>query len=259
MNLVDTHAHLQFKAYDEDRNYVVKRSSEQLAALVNVGTSVESSKNGVELSKKVEGFFSSVGVHPHHAGLWNDETIPTFESLLKEEKVVAVGEIGLDNHSYQDYPQPDLKAQTEILHKQIDLAVKNKKPVLFHCRDAYDEIYEEIKQYNGKISGLMHCYMGTWGQAKNFLDLGLYISFSGNITYKRNDYIRRVAKKIPKEKILIETDAPFLPPEPYRGQRNEPIYVKIAAETLSFLKGWFLGETAAITSKNAAALLKISL
>ena len=259
MNLIDTHAHLQFKAYDEDRDYVAKRSSEQLAALVNVGTSLESSKNGIQLSKPVKNFYSAVGIHPHHAGLWNDKTLVALESLIKEEKVVAVGEIGLDNHSYHDYPQPDLKAQTEILHKQIDLAVKNKKPVLFHCRDAYDEIYEEIKQYNGKISGLMHCYMGTWGQAKNFLDLGLYISFSGNITYKRNDYIRRVAKKIPKEKILIETDAPFLPPEPYRGQRNEPIYVKIAAETLSFLKGWVLGETAAITSKNAAALRKISL
>ena len=105
----------------------------------------------------------------------------------------------------------------------------------------------------------MHCYMGTWEQAKKFLDLGLYISFSGNITYKRNDYIREVAKKIPKEKILIETDSPFLPPQPYRGKRNEPIYVKIVAETLSSLRGWVLEETAAITSKNAAILLKISL
>src|SRR3990167_10560756 len=139
MKLVDTHAHLQFKAYDEDRDYVVKRSSEQLAALVNVGTSVESSKNGVELSKKVRNFFSSVGVHPHHASLWNAETLPTLESLIQEQKVVAVGEIGLDNHFYEGYPKPDLKAQVKILHEQINLALKNEKPILFHCRDAYDE------------------------------------------------------------------------------------------------------------------------
>src|SRR3990172_2574949 len=138
MNLVDTHAHLQFKAYDEDRDYVVKRSSEQLAALVNVGTSLESSKNGVELSKRVENFYSSIGVHPHHAGIWNEKTFSSLESLIKEEKVVAVGEIGLDNHNYEGYPRPDLKPQTNILHKQIDLAIKNKKPILFHCRNAYD-------------------------------------------------------------------------------------------------------------------------
>ena len=101
--------------------------------------------------------------------------------------------------------------------------------------------------------------MGTWEQAKKFLSLGIHISFSGNITYKKNDCIREVAKKVPQEKLLVETDSPFLPPEPYRGKRNEPIYVKIVAETLSFLKGWVLEETAAITSKNAATLLKISL
>lgn len=257
MKLIDTHAHLQFKAYDEDRDEVIKRNSDGLQALVNVGTSIDSSKNGIDLSKKFENFFSSVGVHPHHVVLWNDKTISTLESLLKEEKVVAVGEIGLDNHTYEGYPNPDLKAQAKILHEQIALAIKNKKPILFHCRGAYDEIYDEVKQYKGKILGLMHCYMGTLEQAKKFLDLGLYISFSGNITYKKNDYIREVAKKIPADKILIETDAPFLPPEGRRGMRNEPIYVKIVSTTIAELKGWPQEDAAKITSQNAEILLKL--
>jgi len=259
MKLIDTHSHLQFKAYDEDRGHVVRRNSEELAALVTVGTSIDSSKNGLALAKKVGNFYSSVGVHPHHTGLWNNKTPSDLENLISEEKVVAMGEIGLDNHLYEGYPKPDLKAQAKILQEQLSLSLKHKKPVLFHCREAYDELYSEIKQYNNRISGLMHCYMGTWEQAKKFLDLGLYISFSGNITYKRNDYLRDVAKKLPQDKILIETDSPFLSPEGRRGRRNEPIYVKIVAETISTLKGLGLEETADITSKNTANLLSLNI
>ena len=128
------------------------------------------------------------------------------------------------------------------------------KPILFHCRDAYDELYEQIKDYKGTVRGLMHCYMGTWDQAKKFLGLGLYISFSGNITYKGNGYIRETAKKLPADKILTETDSPFLSPEPRRGQRNEPIYVKIVAATLANLKGWSVEKSARLTSQNAKDL-----
>lgn len=259
MRLIDTHAHLQFKAYDDDREYVIKRNSEQLAALVNIGTNVSSSKNGVDLSKKVANFYASVGIHPHHVDLWNEKSQASLESLITEEKVIAVGEIGLDNHFYEGYPAPDLKAQTNMLHEQIYLAIKHHKPVLFHCRKAYDEIYDETKKYKGKILGLVHCYMGSWEQAKKFLGMGFYISFAGNITYKNNDYIREVAKKIPKERILVETDSPFLPPESHRGKRNEPVYVKIVAETIALLRSWDLEEVATTTSKNAEVLFKISI
>jgi len=257
MKLIDTHAHLQFKAYDEDRNFVTKRNSMELEALVNVGTSIDSSQKGVELSKQFPNFFSSIAIHPHHVDQWSSDTLPQLEKLIVEEKVVAIGEIGLDDHSYDGYPQPDLKSQSKIFHEQINLALKYKKPILFHCRDAYDQLFEEIVQYKDKLSGLMHCYMGNYEQAKKFLELGLYISFSGNITYKNNDYIREIARKIPKDRILTETDSPFLPPEPYRGQRNEPSYVKMVATTIGQVRGITLGETAQITRNNAKTLLKI--
>ncbi len=259
MKLIDTHAHLQFKAYDEDRDFVAKRTSEELEAVVNVGTSVDSSKKGVKLSQEFPNFFSSIAVHPHHVGQWKSDTLDQLENLITNQKVVAVGEIGLDKHLYGGYPKPDLKAQSKILHKQINLALKYKKPILFHCRDAYDQLFAEIDQYRGKITGSMHCYMGTLDQAKKFLDLGLYISFSGNITYKNNEYIRETARKIPAEKILIETDAPFLPPEPYRGQRNEPGYVKMVATTIAAVRNWSLEQAAETTSQNAKSLLNLTL
>jgi len=254
MTLIDTHAHLQFKAYDEDRDEVVKRNSEELEAVINVGTSIDASDKGIKLAEAINNFYASVGIHPHHVDQWNEKTYNQLEFLGQNPKVVAVGEIGLDKHLYKGYPEPDLKKQAEIFDEQINLALELKKPILFHCRDAYDELYEQIKDYKGKIRGLMHCYMGTWEQAKKFLDLGLYISFSGNITYRGNDYIRETAKNLPADKILTETDSPFLSPEPRRGQRNEPIYVKIVAATLANLKGWSVEKTARLTSQNAKDL-----
>ena len=269
MKLIDTHAHLQFKAYDPDRDIVVKRNSDELEAVINVGAAIDSSESGVELAEKISNFYASVGVHPHHSDQWNSETLRKLSALARQEKVVAIGEIGLDLHQYkplrvlrsdelEDYPKPQLKNQTKMLHDQTEIAIKLKLPVIFHCRDAYDELYEEIKQYRGKLTGVVHCFMGNWQQAVKFLNFGLYISFTGNLTYKNNDALREIAKKIPDEQILIETDAPYLPPEPYRGQRNEPIYVKIVASTLSNIKGWDLQKTIEKTSQNAKNLFKIT-
>lgn len=255
MKLIDTHAHLQFHSYDADRDEVAERNSSDLEALVNVGTSLESSEKSIELSKKYVNFYSSLAVHPHHAEQFDKGTLDRFEKLIVDPKVVAIGEIGLDKHTYKSSPLPDLRRQKEIMHEQIALAVKYKKPVLFHCRLAYDELYEEIKHYS--VTGLMHCFMGTWEQTKNFLSLGLSISFAGNLTYKGNDHMREAAKKIPEESLLVETDSPFLAPEPLRGSRNEPIHVKIVAKQLASLRGWDEEKTAAITSRNAKALLNI--
>jgi TatD DNase family protein len=257
VKLVDTHAHLQFEAYDPDRDEVVKRNSEGLEATINVGTSVDASEKGVELAKKVGNFYASVAVHPHHVNQWDSKTYGTLESLAQNEKVVAIGEIGLDNHQYVGYPPPNLKKQTEIFHEQIKLSLELKKPILFHCRDAYDELYAEIKQYKGRVSGLVHCYMGSWEQAKKFLSLGLYISFTGNITYKGNDYIREVARRLPQNKILVETDSPFLSPQERRGKRNEPVYVKMVANQIALLKNWSLEKITITTTQNAKNLFKI--
>jgi TatD DNase family protein len=257
MKLIDTHAHLQFKAYDDDREEVAKRNSKELEAVVNVGTSVDASEKGVRLAEKFDNFYATVSVHPHHIDQWNDKTLGKLKSLGENKKVVAVGEAGLDRHLYKNYPPPDLKAQAKIFDEQLNLAVELGKPFMFHCRDAYGELYEQIKQYKGTVGGVVHCYIGNWAQAKEFLDLGLYISFTGNLTYKGNNHMREVAQKLPKERILIETDSPFLSPQGRRGMRNEPIYVKMVAAQIAILRNWSVEETGAITTENAKELLKL--
>ena len=152
-----------------------------------------------------------------------------------------------------------MEAQAKILHQQIGIAKKLNLPVIFHCRDAYNELYKEIQRYQGKPTGVVHCFMGTWKQAKKFLDLGLYISFTGNITYKGNDYIREIAAKAPEDRIMVETDAPYLSPQERRGERNEPLYVKMVARTIAACKNWTLEDTSRITTKNAKNLLGLDL
>jgi len=259
MKLTDTHAHLQFKAYDPDREEVIKRNLKELSAIINVGADLDSSANAIGLAKKTDQLYASVGIHPHHAEKYykTAKYLAKLEKLISQPKVVAVGEIGLDLHRYENSPLPDLEKQKVVFHRQISLALKFDKPVIFHCRDSYDPLYEEIKQYQGKVFGVVHCFMGSWEQAERFLDLGLYISFTGNLTYKNNGYIREVAAKIPENKILIETDAPYLPPQPIRGMRNEPLYVKIVASTLASIKSWNLQKVAKITTQNASELFKI--
>jgi TatD DNase family protein len=258
MNLIDTHAHLQFKAYDPDREKVVERNSKELEAVINVGAALDSSEGAVKLSEKIDNFYSSVGVHPHHSDQWDQETLDKLTKLTGEEKVVAIGEIGLDLNQYTDYPKPRLEDQTKMLHDQIGLSIEKNLPVIFHCRDAYEELLGEIAQYKGKIRGVMHCFIGSLDQAEKFLSFGLYLSFTGNITYKNNDSIREVAKNTPNDKILIETDSPYLPPEPYRGARNEPIYVKMVASKIAELKNLSFEEVSAATSNNAKTLFKIN-
>lgn len=256
MKLIDTHSHLQFEAYDKDRDEVVERNSKKLGAVINVGAKIYSSKAGVKLAQKVPNFYAAVGVHPHHVDEWEDTWKEKLKSLTKEKKVVAIGEVGLDNHLYDGYSKPNLKKQVKILTIQIEIARESNLPILFHCRKAYDDLYEVIRSYN-RLNGLIHCYMGTQKQAEKFLALGLYISFSGNLTYKKNGYIRNVAKNILSDKILVETDAPYLPPEPYRGERNEPYKVELVAKTLGEVRNKSFEEISKITNENSQKLLNI--
>lgn len=269
--LIDTHAHLQFKAYDSDRAEVIKRNLKELAAIINVGADLDSSENAVKLTEKYDQLYASVGIHPHHAEKYYQtrQYLSKLEKLIDQPKVVAVGEIGLDLHEYkplrvlrsdelQNSPPPNLEKQRQVFHRQVSLALKFKNPIIFHCRDAYDGLYEEIKQYKGRVFGVVHCFMGSWQQAEKFLNLGLYISFTGNITYKGNDALLEIAKKVPEDKLLVETDAPYLSPEGRRGMRNEPLYVKMVAETFALLKGWGLPKVAEKTTQNAQQLFKIS-
>ena len=259
MKLIDTHAHLQFKAYDLDRDKVIKRNIKELEAVNNVGADLDSSKGAVKLTEKFDQLYASVGIHPHHAEKYygTDEYLATLDRLAKQPKVIAIGEIGLDLHQYKEAPPPDLKKQSEIFHKQVALALQYSKPVILHCRDAYDELFDQVKRYKRRTIGVVHCFMGSWEQAKKFLNLGLYISFTGNITYKGNDYIREIAGKAPDDRIMVETDAPYLSPQERRGTRNEPIYVKMVAAQIAACRNLSSEETAATTTQNAKSLFKI--
>lgn len=259
MKLIDTHAHLQFKAYDPDRDKVIKRNIKELEAVNNVGADLDSSKGAVKLAEKFGQLYASVGIHPHHAEKYygTDAYLTTLDELAKQPKVVAIGEIGLDLHQYKETPPPDLKKQSEIFHKQVALALQYSKPVILHCRDAYDELFDQVKRYKRRTTGVVHCFMGSWEQAKKFLNLGLYISFTGNITYKGNGYIREIAGKVPDDRIMVETDAPYLSPQERRGKRNEPIYVKMVATQIAACRNLSLEEAAATTTQNAKSLFKI--
>lgn len=257
MKLIDTHAHLQFEAYDKDRDKVVKRNAEKLDFLINVGAKFGSSKAGVDLAQKVGNFYAGIGIHPHHVDKWTNSWIEKLETLSKNPKTVAIGEIGLDKHEYHGFPKPNIKKQKDLLVAQIELARKLDLPILFHCREAYDDLLDMIKSYNS-LSGLIHCFMGTTEQAKKFLSLGLHISFSGNLTYKGNGYIRDSAKIIPSDKILLETDAPYLPPEPHRGTRNEPYMIEYTARVLATERKESFEKISEETNKNSRLLFKLT-
>ncbi len=255
MRPIDTHAHLQFEAFDSDREKVIQDNLGELEAIMIVAASLDSSVAGVELVQKHPRLFASIGVHPHHVEQWSESTLKTLTKLSVKNKVVAVGEVGLDNHLYQGYPTPNLEKQKEILLPQIELAVRKNLPILFHCRDAYSELFNFLKVLNLPLRGLVHCFMGDKQTAKKFLELGLHISFSGNLTYKGNDQIREAAGYVPLERLLVETDSPYLAPSPYRGQRNEPKYVKIVLEAISSLRKLGVEKITQATGENSSLLL----
>ena len=256
VKLIDTHAHLQFEKFDSDRDAVIKRNSKALFAIINPGADLDSSEKGIQLAQKIANFYAAIGVHPHHVEGWDKTYLPKLEELIQKPKVVAVGEIGLDFHEYIDYPKPNLAKQIKILIPQIELARDYKKPILFHCRKAYDELYEVIKLYK-PLTGLIHCFMGDFVTAQKFIDLGLLISFAGNLTYKTNTRMQEAAKSLPEEKILVETDSPYLTPEPLRGERNEPINVLLVAKKIAALRKTTIENVANFSNQNARELFKI--
>lgn len=256
VKLIDTHAHLQFEKFDIDRTKVISENSQKLLAVINPSSSLESSEKAVELATQVSNFYAAVGIHPHHVDQWQESTLLALEKLLTRPKVVALGEIGLDNHEYIGHPKPNLEKQSRILVAQIELALKFKRPILFHCRKAYDELYNLIKKYQ-PIKGLLHCFMGDLKTAQKFIDLGLLISFAGNLTYKSNLEIQEAARVLPANKIVIETDSPFLTPEPLRGQRNEPFNVLLIAQKIADLRKINLDQVADFTTQNAKNLFAL--
>ena len=238
--LIDTHAHLNFKAFKKDIEEVIRRAlDEGVEKIINVGANLSSSQKAVEIAQKYGECFVSVGVHPHHAE--SDQEIEAqLETLAKNPKVVAVGETGLDYHSYKNGGIANPQKQKEIFTTQLKLAQRLNLPVIFHCRDAHIDILQIIKasaeNLQSSLRGVFHCFSGDEQFLKSVLQMGFYVGFDGNITYKNAYDLRELVRACPLEKLLLETDCPYLTPEPFRGLRNEPKNVKIIARAVAEIK-----------------------
>ena len=242
--MIDTHAHLLML---ENMNELIDNmTSDDMDYIVTIGTTVEDSIQSVNLAKQHEKVYATVGIYPEYSVNTTEEDLKTIEELAKEEKVVAIGEIGLDYH--YNY---DKESQKKLFVKQLEIANRVGKPFCIHCRDAVEDVYEVLKENKHLInhSGLMHCYSEGKEWFKKFLELGLYLSFSGNITFKKAD--RSFLKDIPLDRIVVETDSPYLSPEPFRGRKNEPKMVQYVIEKIASEIGISSEELRKITTENA--------
>jgi len=255
--IVDTHCHLDFKEFDHDREKALERAREAgVLYLINVGSSLVGSERACKLASTHDSIFATVGVHPHHAEEVTEEVFSKIESLAKNKKVVAIGEVGLD---YCKSPSPPGK-QKEIFIRFIKLAANLKLPLIIHNRDAALDTLEILKSNCGfPVPGVMHCFSGDRKVLKQVLDLGMYVSFTCNLTFKNAKNLQEVAKYVPLNRLFLETDAPFLAPQAYRGKRNEPAYITELCTELSFILNLPGEEIEEATTENANRFFKLSI
>jgi TatD DNase family protein len=258
---IDSHAHIDGPEFDADRDEVIQRAREAgISSILNVGTGDPlggALERAVELAEKHEDIYTALGTHPHDARLFDDKAEQRITSLLKQSaRVIAWGEIGLDFH-YDNSPRA---VQLEVFRRQLDLARDAHLPVIIHTREAEDETIEILKSHvaRSSLAGIMHCFSGSLRLAQQALELGFLISFSGIVTFKKAEGLRDIARQVPLDKLLIETDCPFLTPVPFRGKRNEPGYVVEVARCLASVHGLAVEEIARITSENFKGLFKLN-
>lgn len=246
MKIIDTHTHIYDERFEEDFDTVMKNIEEQMEGIVSIGFDPESSKKSIELANKYSFVHAVIGVHPVDIKKYNDEAEKELEKLaLTEKKVVAIGEIGLDYHWMED---PE-EVQKEGFRKQIELARRVKLPIVIHTREALQDTLDILKEYKN-VGGILHCYPGSYEAAKPFLDR-YYIGVGGTVTFKNNRKTKELVKKLSLEKIVLETDCPYLTPVPFRGKRNEPGYTKYVAEEIARIKEISVEEVINITTENA--------
>jgi TatD DNase family protein len=257
--LVDAHAHLDSAKFEGDRQAVLTRAWEAgLGAIVTIGVDLPSSQRAVALAEAYEGIYATVGMHPHHARKLNGEVLARFREMGRHEKVVAVGEIGLD--FYRDLSPRDV--QRRAFQAQLAWAAQLGKPVVIHDRDAHEGIMEVLagwaeRQQGSPLKdrlGVLHTFSGDLAMAEQAVALGFYISIAGPVTYHNARQLPEVVRVVPLDRLLVETDAPFLAPQPHRGQRNEPAYVRLVAERIAALRGVPPAEVAEATTANAQRL-----
>jgi TatD DNase family protein len=249
--LIDTHAHLQLAHFDEDRDAVLQRALDSgVAKIITIGTDLASSRQAIALAERYNGVFAAVGIHPTDCGNATEADYEEIRKLAQHPRVVAIGEIGLDFYWKDVAPEPQRRAFV----RQLTLAREMNKPVIIHNREAGEAILQTLREENiHELRGVFHCFSENAEFARRVLDLGSYISFTGNLTYKKS-ILPEVAAQIPLDRIMVETDAPFMAPVPHRGKRNEPAYVAQIAAKLAEIKKLPAAEIARITAENADRL-----
>jgi TatD DNase family protein len=245
--LFDSHAHLDDKAFDADREEIISSLlKDDVSYVVNIGADYESSVNSVALANKYDFIYASVGVHPYDAASVDDDMIQKLRSLAQDKKVVAIGETGLDYH-YEGF---DRQVQKRAFVMQANLADSLNMPVIIHNRESTEDTINILKEIRPE-SVIIHCYSGSIESAKILLDMGYYISFSGTVTFKNAKKLKEVAKYVPDDRLLIETDCPYLSPEPERGTRNHSGKIIYTARHIAELRGCDFDKIAEITMANA--------
>lgn len=250
---IDTHCHLDFPEFDRDRDEVIRRAKDEgIDYIINIGSSLEGSRKSIELSGQYDYIYATVGIHPHEADSYDKEEEIALRELAGEKKVVAIGEIGLDY--YKNYSRAE--NQRTLFLSLLKLAKDFTLPLVMHTRNAEDDTLKILKA-ELPLKAVVHCFSGEENFLKECLSLGFFISFTCNITYKNAGSLRNLVKLVPLERLLLETDAPYLSPQALRGRRNEPAYVKYLAQEVGRIKEVGLDEVARITTDNARVFFNI--
>ncbi len=250
--LIDTHCHLDFKDFNDDRSDVLKRAWDSgVMYIINVGSSMEGTARSIQIAGDNDFIYAAIGIHPHEADSVSENDIRLFAGFLDKPKVVAIGEIGLDYYKNISSRENQKKLFISLLKTAKDANL----PLIIHNRDAHSDMIDILKNIAGNsVRGVMHCFSGNEAFLKTCLDMGFFISFTCNITYKNAGRLREIVKLVPMDRILLETDAPFLAPQDFRGKRNEPMHVRYAAEEVAGIKGLDFHDVAEMTTDNAIRL-----
>ena len=257
MVLIDTHAHIDHQSFIEEgmENIIGRARSAGVRYVIAPSSDLKSAETLREIAEKFTGVFFAAGLHAHEAKHFYEKDFLALKHMLEHIKAVAVGEVGLDYH-YEVSPR---SIQKHVLSRFLDLADSLNVPLILHCREAEEDLYWMLSKYNGRLRGVIHCYTGNAAWAKKFLELGFYLGFTGIITFEKSGEIRELAAQTPVDRILIETDSPYLAPHPHRGHRNEPAYVRFVAEKIARIHGKKTEEIAPIFLENAKKCFKLDI
>lgn len=254
--LVDSHTHIQLSQFNQDRELMLERAREaEVNTILIIGFDLDTSLGAIELAEKHDNLYATVGMHPHDANKLTHSILESFRRNIQHPKVIAVGEIGLDYYRNLSLP----KIQKEAFEQQLDLAEEMDMPIIIHNRDAYMDILPILERRSGKISGVLHCFTGDVDLMHRCLDTGFYLGIGGIVTYPNAKDLQKVAEEIPLERLLIETDCPWLSPQFKRGKRNEPSYVRAVAEKIAEIRNTTVESIGHITTQNFNSLFRINI